>query len=140
MQKKRTKEEIADELLDNLGRNLRYLMKSKGLTAYRLAQTTSLSATTIRAYADNDTRKDYTPITKQKSAPMLDKLGELAEALDCQVWELLHPDLQLARRNARRLHAFDAAAQQTDTVSDGVPKTAIDLNAVSGRKRAKNVA
>ena len=66
------------------------------------------------------------------SAPSLDKLVLIADKLDCDVWELLHPDVEKARRDAARLQAIDEQYRQT---ADGVPPSAIDLQGITTRSK-----
>ena len=61
-----------------------------------LAKKASVAPNTVRNFLDPKKRTVTT--TKPDGFPTLDKLEKLAEPLKCEVWELLHPDIERSMR------------------------------------------
>ena len=87
------------DLATILAANLKYFMSLPG-ALYRnpnaLATAAKIAPNTVRNYLDPSRRT--TTVNKPEGFPTLDKLQRLASALNCQVWELLHPDIQRSLR------------------------------------------
>lgn len=82
-----------------ISKNIKYFMELKDCAyknANALAGAAKLSPNTVRNYIDPDKRT----VTEGKPLgfPTLDKLAKLAKPLNCEVWELLHPDIERSRR------------------------------------------
>lgn len=75
--------------------NLKYFMEREG-SLYRnanaLGVVAKVSPNTVRNYLDP--KKRTVTVDKPDGYPRLDILGTLARYLGCEVWELLHPDIQ----------------------------------------------
>lgn len=84
-----------------LSRNLKYFMSLKSSTyrnANSLGKAARVSPNTVRNFLEPKRRT--TTIWKPDGYPTLDKLEAIAKALDCAVWELLHPDIEKVKREA----------------------------------------
>src|SRR5262245_33621312 len=79
--------------------NLKYFMQRPGSlykTANALGVAAKVAPNTVRNLLDP--RKRTVTSTKPEGYPTLDKLEALALRLGCEVWELLHPDLERSIR------------------------------------------
>ncbi len=124
-------------LIATLGPNMRYFMEQEGCeyrTANALGLAVGMSPNTIRYYIDPDKRPKYATTKKTMSAPSLDKLVLIADKLHCEVWELLHPDIERVRRDAARLQRIDEEYRKAQVV-DGVPSSATDLQGITTRSK-----
>lgn len=82
-----------------LAKNLRYFMgreKSLYRNANALGKAAKIAPNTVRNLLG--TIKRTTTEDKPEGYPTLDKLEAIAKALGCQVWELLHPDVEKSKR------------------------------------------
>lgn len=90
-----------------LADNLRQLMMRPDC-AYRTANALGVKAgidpQTVRYLLDPAKRAN----AKKAGAhsPQIDKLEAIAKVLGCQVWELLHPDIEAARKEHEIIQAF----------------------------------
>lgn len=87
-----------------IAKNLRYFMKlpAKNTTVPRFRSARALG---IKAGVSPNTVSNYlkpkqrtVTLDKPEGFPVLDKLAKLASELECDVWELLHPDIEKERR------------------------------------------
>ena len=106
-----------DEFQALISKNIKYFMglSENYKNANALAGAAKLSPNTVRNYMDPEKRT----VTEGKPLgfPTLDKLAKLAKPLRCEVWELLHPDIERSRRE-RSMYSkieqdFAALPQQT---------------------------
>lgn len=82
-----------------LGENLSFFMKredSPYRNANALGKAAKVAPNTIRNLLDPEKRT--TTASKPRGYPTLDKIEKIATALKCEVWELLHPDIQRSIR------------------------------------------
>lgn len=131
-----------EELMGALARNLHYFMRLPGCphtNANLLHKASGVAANTIRYYLNPKKRPEYRTITKDVSSPSLDKLVKLADALGCEPWELLHPDIEKARADQRTLQALEERYRETREES-GVPREAAILHGSPSRQRPKKKA
>lgn len=82
-----------------IARNLKYWMRREGClypNANSLGKAAGIAPNTVRNLLDPSKRT----VTSEKpdGAPTLDKLEKIAEKLECEVWELLHPDIEKSLR------------------------------------------
>lgn len=106
------------ELLTVLRHNLRFFMELPGShlrNANALAVKAHVAPNTVRNILEPSKRT--TTASKPLGYPTLDKIELLARALNCQVWELLHPDIKrsLSEREMYRKIEADFAARITKT-------------------------
>lgn len=93
-----------------LARNLAYFMSKPDAlytNANALGVACSMSPTTVRKMLE-PTKRSYQSAKKGPGPPSTVTLVMLAEKLGCQVWELVHPDLERAHALMR---AGEAAVQ-----------------------------
>lgn len=87
-----------------LAHNLRFFMDRSDLykNANALGKAAEIAPNTVRNYLNHQKRT----VTDQKAEgfPTLDRLASLASKLNCEVWELLHPDIERAIRE-REMYA-----------------------------------
>jgi hypothetical protein len=87
------------EINELIARNLRYFMAQPG-AAYTNANSLGVAAgiapNTVRNLLDPTKRT--TTAEKPEGYPTLDKLAALSLKLGCEVWELLHPDIERSKR------------------------------------------
>jgi|GEM_PF-5664230 len=79
--------------------NLRFFMERPGCE-YRNANALGIAAKVAPNTVRNllmPTRRTVT-LSKPEGYPTLDKLERIAEKLECEVWELLHPDVKRSLR------------------------------------------
>lgn len=91
--------EKAEEFQALISKNIKFFMRlpdCKYRTANALAVKAKLSPNTVRNYIDGTKRTVTT--SKPQGFPTLDKLAKLTRPLNCEVWELLHPDIERSRR------------------------------------------
>lgn len=80
-----------------VSKNLRFFMGLRRFkSANALAVAAGVAPGTVRNYLDP--RKRTTTSDKPEGYPVLDLLGKLAVKLECDVWELLHPDIEQSLR------------------------------------------
>lgn len=91
-----------------LADNLKFFMERDG-SSYKnpnsLAVAAKLSANTVRNLLTPSRRT--TTATKPNGYPTLDKLERVSTALECQVWELLHPDLPRSIREREMYESIE---------------------------------
>lgn len=81
-----------------VAKNIRFFM-SRPSSVYRTANSLAgdgLAANTVRNLLDP--KKRTTTLDKPVGYPTLDKLATIATKLGCEVWELLHPDIEQSLR------------------------------------------
>lgn len=102
----------AIDLRHTLAENLRFFMgKSESYgNANRLGTALSISPNTVRNLLNPKQR----PVTadKPEGYPTLDTLLKIAGRLDCQVWELLHPDIQRSIREREMYERIESDYQE----------------------------
>lgn len=87
-----------------IAKNLRYFMKltpknasePRFKSARALGLKAGISPNTVTNYLKPKQRT--VTLDKPDGYPVLDKLAALASVLECDVWELLHPDIEKERR------------------------------------------
>lgn len=82
-----------------IAKNLRFLMDRPGSTLSNptsLGKAAGVAANTVANLLD--ARKRTTTSAKPVGYPTLDKLVRIARALNVQVWEILHPDIERSLR------------------------------------------
>jgi hypothetical protein len=81
-----------------LANNLRFFMQRSKLykNANALGVAAKVAPNTVRNLLDP--KKRTVTAEKPEGFPNIDKLVPIAQALNCQVWELLHPDIELAMK------------------------------------------
>lgn len=103
----------SQELYEAFVRNLRELRQKKGYKSANAlaAMIPGLSPNTIRAWERLHLRGKE---RKGRTYPRLDALERVAERLNCEVWELFHPELDKLRRDLARLKRIDEAASEKE--------------------------
>lgn len=94
------------DLAQILAKNLKFFMARDGAhyrNANALGIASGLSPNTIRNILD-PAKRPVRVSKKAEGAPTLDKLTAIAAKLPCQVWELLHPDIEHSIRE-REMYA-----------------------------------
>jgi transcriptional regulator with XRE-family HTH domain len=109
-----------------LAKNLRYFMQrpsSPYRTANALAEAAGMSANTVRYYLDEKKRPARS--ANGVGFPTMNKLSKLAEKLGCEVWELLHPDIERSlseREMYRKVQAdFERIREGANQAADAKP-------------------
>lgn len=103
----------SQELYEAFARNLRYLLEKKGFASpHDLAdKIPRFSENTLYGWLNLE--KPDAPRDK-KSYPRLDLLERVAERLNCEIWELFHPDLDGLRKDIAELERIRKALQGDD--------------------------
>lgn len=105
-----------------ISKNIQYFMGLKDCqykTANAVAKVARLSPNTVRNYIDG--RKRTVTTDKPLGFPLLDKLAKLTKPLNCEVWELLHPDIERSRRERdmyKKIEADFASLPKTNIQED----------------------
>lgn len=87
------------DLAEILAKNLRFFMNRPGAlhrNPNALAVASGLAANSVRNYLQPKRRAVVTK--KGVGYPTMDKLAAIAGALGCEVWELMHPDIERSLR------------------------------------------
>ncbi len=104
-----------------LAHNLRFFMANNEAckNANALATKAGIAPGTVRNYLDH--RKRTVTTEKPEGFPTLDILATLAVHLGCEVWELLHPDIERSIREREMYEKietdFSGLASQTSLVA-----------------------
>lgn len=106
---------VASDLNKIVSRNLKYFMGQEGCsyrTPNALGVAARVSPNTVRNYLDPSKRT--VTADKPDGYPRLDILGDLADKLNCEVWELLHPDIDRSQRERFHYQNMLKAAREED--------------------------
>lgn len=107
----------AKEIRLLISKNLRYFMKLRQIKSDNaLAVLAGMSPNTVRNYVDPSKRT--VTADKPEGYPVLDGLAKLAAKLDCDVWELLHPDIEKERLEKEMYENIKASLKK---ISEGPP-------------------
>jgi len=103
-----------------VARNLRYFMERsadcKNPNALSVRSKGAVSPQTVRNLTDP--RQRPTTTDKFVGYPNLDKLAVVAETLGVEVWELLHPNIEQARRAKELYERLEATFHVEETDED----------------------
>jgi hypothetical protein len=104
-----------------LAHNLRFFMRRSDQyqNANALGVAANISPNTVRNYLDPKKRTVTTE--KPEGFPTIDKLASLSEKLGCQVWELLHPDIERSLREREMYGKIEQDFIVRAKSGDGVP-------------------
>ncbi|MCR4304960.1 MAG: hypothetical protein NUV63_12190 [Gallionella sp.] len=98
-----------------LAHNLRFFMARSELykNPHALGIASGVAPNTVSNYLDH--KKRTVTIEKAEGFPTLDRLASLASKLQCDVWELLHPDIEQSIRMREMYEKIEAdyAARQS---------------------------
>jgi hypothetical protein len=100
-----------------LSKNIQYFMGLPDCphkTANALGKAAKLNPGTVRNYI-HPTKRTVTR-GKPQGFPLIDKLARLCGPLKCEVWELLHPDIEQSRRER-------SVYEQFKGINDTLPPT-----------------
>lgn len=92
-----------------LARNLHFWMSRENAlykNANALGVAAGIAANTVRNYLEPTKRRSVTD--KGEGFPTVDKLAALASKLGCEVWELLHPDIEQSIREREMYKKVEA--------------------------------
>ena len=123
-----------------LARNLAYFMeKSESYkNPHALGKKANVAPNTVGNYLDHTKRT--TTSGKLEGFPTVDILARLADALGCQVWELLHPNLSRAiteREMYKRIEASFADIKKADpTVATNEPEDPLEAQVKTALRNA----
>lgn len=104
-----------------IARNIRYFMERPGSlykTANAISVKAKIAANTVRNYLDP--QKRTTTAEKPDGFPTLDKLDRIAQVFGVPVWQLLHPDLERAMREAEMYKKIEADFKHLLPPRDGI--------------------
>lgn len=116
--------ERRDDLALVICHNVHFLMEAQGTYKSANALASAINAR-VQKVAPNSINYLFKPHNRPKgknglaSLPRLDVLSEAANALGCEVWELLHPDLKGLRK---KLAGYDTMMQAARASEDIEPR------------------
>lgn len=91
---------MSESIAELLARNLKQAMDAanagRGISQAQLSKISGVAQTTISLMLRPNDRRN--PLGKGGSSPTVERIAMLARSLHCQPWELLHPDVDRARR------------------------------------------
>lgn len=97
------------QLYEALNRNLDKFMERRQIASVnQLGVKSNVAPNTIWGWK-NLSSKDP---TKTKAYPRLDLLERVAEKLNCEIWELFHPNIEQLRRDLAQLQAYRDASKK----------------------------
>lgn len=95
-----------------VARNLAYLMGRPGClynNPTALARAALVAPNTVRNLLDPTRRtKLYAHTSKREGYPNLDMLERIADKLGCEVWELIHPNIEQAQKAQEIYESLEA--------------------------------
>jgi len=97
------------ELYEAFARNIHKFMEKRGFASVRqLALMAGVAPNSLGNWL-NLPSKDP---TKTKTYPQLDSIEQVAEKLNCEVWELFHPDVEKLNKDLEALKGYREASKQ----------------------------
>lgn len=90
-------------------------------TANALGVAAGVNPGTVR-YLIDPAKRVTTTAKKPEGYPLLDILGKLADKLGCEVWELLHPDIERSIRERLTYQHFTNMKAAEEPERPGYPR------------------
>ena len=119
-----------------LAHNLRFFMDRH--TLYKnpnaLGIAAGIAPNTVRNFLDH--KKRTTTTEKAEGFPTLDRLAALADKLGCQVWELLHPDIERSIKEREFYQRIEANYKNLAEAPEG-EESRWPADAITGRRKSK---